>query len=68
MTTLQSQKLHQKVATFLRNGKYNAKCVMNNDLMDFEIKVKGITSNECKEILTIVWSLFKRTDINIIEC
>jgi hypothetical protein len=68
MTTLQSQKLHQKVATFLRNGKYNAKCVMNVDLMDFEIKVKGISSNECKEILNLVWNLYKRTDINIIEC
>lgn len=68
MTTIQSHKVHTKVATFLRNGKYNAKCVMNKELMDFEVKVKGITAEECKEILTIVWNLFKRTDINIIEC
>ena len=68
MTTIQSQKLHSEVASFLRRGKYDAKCVMNKELMDFEVKVKGIDSNECKEILTIVWRLFKRTDINIIEC
>ena len=66
MTTLQSQKLHQKVAIFLRNGKYNAKCVMNVELMDFEVKVKGISENELKEVLTVVWGLFKRTDINVI--
>jgi hypothetical protein len=67
MTTLQSQKLHQKVATFLRNGKYNAKCVMNVELMDFEVKVKGISENELKEVLTVVWNLFKRTDINVVN-
>ena len=67
MGTLQSKKLHASVAKQLRYCNYKATAKMNKDLMDYEIEVKGISEIELKELLSVVWSMYKRTDINIIN-
>jgi hypothetical protein len=68
MTTFQSQNLHTAVAKMLRYaGLKNAKCRFNKELQDFEIHVKGISDDELKDTLSAIWSLYKRTDINILN-
>ena len=68
MTTFQSQKLHTSVSKTLRySGFKNAKCKFNNEMQDFEIQIKGISEELLKDTLTAIWSLYKRTDINILN-
>ena len=70
MTTIQSHKVHTKVATFLRNGKYNAKCVRNEsfDFNNYEVQIKGINESELKELYNVCFSVFNNTMINLVKC
>jgi len=68
MTTLQSQKTHKKVAKILRYSGYKATCIMNKDFNfnQYEVQIKGISSNELKELYNVVFSMFNNTMINLI--
>jgi hypothetical protein len=68
MTTLQSQTTHSKVARTLRHSGYKATCVRNNkfDANEYEVKIKGISQTELKELYNVVFSLFNNTMINLI--
>ena len=70
MTTLQSQTTHKKVAKTLRYSGYNATCVINKgfDFNNYEVKIKGISEVELKELYNVVFSLFNNTMINLIKC
>ena len=69
MTTLQSQSTHKLVAKTLRYSGYKATCVKNNnfDFNNYEVIVKGINSNEAKELQQRFFSIFKNSMINIIN-
>lgn len=67
MTTIQSHKIHSKVAKFLRNAGYKATCIFNKDFdfNQYEIEIKNISQNELKELYNIVFSIFNNTMINL---
>ena len=69
MTTLQSHKTHTRVAKTLRYSGYNATCVRNNnfDSNEYEVKIKGISEVELKELYNVVFGLFNNTMINLIS-
>jgi len=68
MTTLKSHSTHTKVAKVLRTSGYKATCVKNNNFNSnqYEVKIKGIDSNELKELYNIVFEMFNNTMINLI--
>jgi hypothetical protein len=68
MKTIQSHKVHSKVAIFLRNAGYKATCVFNKDFdfNQYEIQIKGISENELKEVYNAVFGIFNNTMINLI--
>jgi hypothetical protein len=70
MTTLQSHKTHTKVAKILRYSGYSATCVRNNNFNsnEYEVKIKGISETELKELYNICFSMFNNTMINLIKC
>jgi hypothetical protein len=59
---------HQLAAKTLRYAGYKAKCIFNG-LMEqpYEVHVKGISDNECKELQLILCSMIKDDRINIIN-
>jgi len=69
MTTLQSHKTHTKVAKVLRLSGYAATCVRNNnfDSNEYEVKIKGISQSELKELYNVVFGLFNNTMINLVN-
>ena len=69
MTTLQSQTTHKLVAKTLRYSGYKATCVRNEnfDFNNYEVIVKGIDSNEAKELQQRFFSMLKNSMINIIN-
>lgn len=69
MTTLQSQTTHKLVAKTLRYSGYKATCVRNEnfDFNNYEVIVKGIDSNEAKELQQRFSSMLKNSMINIIN-
>ena len=68
MTTIQSHKVHTKVAKVLRFSGYKATCVRNAsfDFNNYEVEIKGIKENELKELYNIVFAIFNNTMINLI--
>jgi len=69
MTTIQSHKVHTKVAKTLRYAGYKATCVRNAnfDFNNYEVQVKGINENELKELYNVVFGIFNNTMINLIS-
>lgn len=59
---------HQTAAKTLRYAGYKAKCIFNG-LMEqpYEIQVKGISSDEAKELQLRFCAMLKDDRINIIE-
>ena len=68
MTTIQSHKVHTKVAKVLRFSGYKATCVRNAnfDFNNYEVEIKGINEIELKELYNIVFGMFNNTMINLI--
>jgi len=68
MTTIQSHKVHTKVAKVLRFSGYKATCVRNAnfDFNNYEVEIKGIKENELKELYNVVFGIFNNTMINLI--
>jgi hypothetical protein len=70
MTTIQSHKVHSKVAKTLRFSGFKANCIFNKDFNfnPYEVQIKGISENELKELYNICFSMFNNTMINLIKC
>jgi hypothetical protein len=68
MTTIQSHKVHTKVAKFLRFAGYKATCVFNKDFdfNQYEIQIKNISDDELRVVHNIVFKIFNNTMINLI--
>jgi len=68
MTTIQSQRTHKLVAKTLRYSGYKATCVRNEnfDFNNYEVLVKGINTDEAKELQQTFSSMLKKSMINVI--
>jgi len=68
MATITTQKTHKLVAKTLRYSGYNATCVRNEsfDFNNYEVSVKGINTDEAKELQQMFSSMLKNSMINVI--